>query len=194
MVEKPSRSHRKKVKHHDIVGHAHFLTFSCYHRLPLLSKPRTCRWFIEALGEARTKHQFDLWAWVIMPEHVHVLVFPRDPSCRTSAVLASLKKPVGAKAIRYLRTHSPEFLKRLTVVNENRSYYRFWQAGAGRDHNVYEPKTVHQIIEYIHANPVRRGLAACPEAWPWSSAADWAGMESPLLKVDRTIPTLYLPD
>ena len=69
-VVNDSEKPRKTVKHYDVFGDAHFLTFSCYHQIPLLSKDRTRLWFIEELNKARTKHQFDLWAWVIMPEHV----------------------------------------------------------------------------------------------------------------------------
>ena len=90
--------HRKLVKHFDLPGHAHFLTFSCYRRMQLLSKDRTRLWFVEALGKARIKHQFDLWAWVIMPEHIHLLIYPREPLYSTPKVLASLKKPVGYQA------------------------------------------------------------------------------------------------
>ena len=53
-----------------------------------------------------------------------------------------------------------------------------------------DPVTAYEIVEYIHANPVRRGLVTCPEDWPWSSAADWAGKETLVRKVDRTIPPI----
>jgi putative transposase len=55
---------------------------------------------------------------------------------------------------------------------------------------VHEAQTAHQIIEYIHGNPVHRGLVQRPEDWPWSSAADWAGQKHPLLPVDRTVPSI----
>src|SRR5688500_19034631 len=67
----------RKVRHSfNLPGHAHELTFSCYQRLPLLSRDRTRQWFIEALESARKIHRFQLWAYVIMPEHAHVLIFP----------------------------------------------------------------------------------------------------------------------
>jgi len=184
---------RKKVKHHDLPGDAHYLTFSCYHGIPLLSKDRTRLWFIDALKKARTKHQFDLWAWVIMPEHVHLLIFPRPITHKTAKILASIKKPVGYKAIQYLEDNSPAFLERLTVRNRNRTYRRFWQAGPGHDRNLYELQTIYNAIEYTHNNPVRRGLAAHPTDWLWSSARDWAGMGHPHITVDRTLPPLH-PD
>jgi putative transposase len=88
----------------------------------------------------------------------------------------------------WLRTNRPEFLGELTVVNRRRMYHRFWQAGVGQDHNIHDPTTLHQVIEYIHANPVRRRLVSQAEKWPWSSAADWAGESNSPLSVDRNVP------
>ncbi len=192
MEQDPSRfDHRqKKVRHFDEPSHAHFLTFSCYHRLPLLNKDRSRHWLIEALQGARQKHGFDLWGWVIMPEHVHLLLWPK-PGYRTQTILADIKRPVGQQAIRWLEVNRPDFLERLTVRNRNRSYHRFWQAGPGQDRNIYDPNAAHQVLEYIHNNPVRRSLVELPEQWQWSSAQDWAGGKDVLLKVDRTVPTVF---
>jgi putative transposase len=155
--EEPRR--RKKVRHFDEPGHAHFLTFSCYRRLPLLSENCTRLWLLNALEAARTKHAFDLWAWVIVPEHVHLLLWPRRAVYHTRLILA-----------------------------DSGTHRRFWQAGPGQDRNVYDPATAYTVIEYIHNNAVERGLVARPEDWAWSSARDWAGSNDVLLKVDRTIP------
>ena len=76
---------RKRCHRHDEPGHAHGLTFSCYRRLSLLSKDRTRRWLIEAIDEARSLAHFDLWAYVIMPEHVHILIVPSIPFDRDFA-------------------------------------------------------------------------------------------------------------
>ena len=181
--------HRKKVRHYDEPGHAHFLTFSCYRRMPLLSKDRSRFWFIDALEKARGKDSLDLWAWVIMPEHVHVLVCPREPQYQTETIVADVKRPVGRNAISWLREHSPKFLDRLTVRNARRTYHRFWQAGPGQDRNVYDTATALAIIEYIHNNPVRRGLVSSALDWTWSSARAWAGYPDALVSVDFTIPT-----
>ncbi len=185
---------RQKVKHYDEPGDAHFLTFSCYRRWPLLSKDRTRLWFVQAASEARVRHEFDLWAWVIMPEHVHVLIWPRQAEYKTQRILSAIKQPVGTKAIDYLRRHNTAFLERLTVRHRNRTYHRFWQAGPGRDHNLYEAKAIHEAIDYIHQNPVRRGLVTKAEDWLWSSARDWAGLGAIYLPVDRTVPTLHFGD
>jgi len=54
--------------------------------------------------------------------------------------------------------------------------YKIWQQGAGYDFNVYTPHKLLEKVAYIHANPVRAGLAANPEDYPWSSAINYAGM------------------
>ena len=199
----PSFGHRKLVRHFDN-GEPHFLTFSCHQRFPLLSKDRTRRWFIEALAEARRVHGFHIWAWVIMPEHAHLLIWPplsqvstdaESSKGKISAILADIKRPVGRKAIQYLEQRAPEFLPRLTVRNRNRTYRRFWLAGSGYDENVNDAAALHDVVEYIHQNPVRRGLVSRAEDWLWSSARDWSTVLTDcLLRVDRTLPaTLEVP-
>ena len=97
--------HRERVKHFDLAGQAHFLTFSCYRRLQLLSKNRTRLWFLEALAKARIQHAFDLWAWVMMPAQIHLMIYPRQPRYKSSKILASRKKPVGDQAVQFLKEH-----------------------------------------------------------------------------------------
>ena len=183
--------HRKRVRHLNIPGDAHFLTFSCYARLPLLSKDRTRLWLVQSISEARIELEFDLWAWGFMPEHVHMLIWPRRSVYAIEDVLKAVKQPVGTKAISYLRETSPSFLERLGVRTRTRMRYRFWQAGPGYDNNLYEPKTIHHAIDYIHQNPVRRGLVKRADDWVWSSARDWAGLGASYLPVDRTVPRVY---
>ncbi len=108
---------------------------------------------------------------------------------RIRGILSSLKRPVGEKAITYLSEYAPNYLRRLTVTNANRTYRRFWQAGSGHDENVSEPRALHALVEYIHLNPVRRGLVTRPEDWMWSSARDGMREPEPVLQVDRTLPT-----
>jgi len=70
-------------------------------------------------------------------------------------------------------------------------HYRFWQRGGGYDRYIIEPATVYQQIDYLHANPVRRGLCKRAEEWIWSSAADYAGRRSGPLKLDcESLPML----
>jgi putative transposase len=65
--------------------------------------------------------------------------------------------------------------------------YRFWQRGGGYDRNVHEPKTLRKMIEYIHDNPVRRGLVKEAVDWPWSSARYYAGWDDVNLSMDPLV-------
>jgi putative transposase len=172
-----SPAHRKQVRSYNLSGHAHELTFSCWRRLPLLAKDRSRQWVVDALSQARTKLRLHLWAYVIMPEHVHVIVNPLEPVYEVRRIRAACKSPVQRHALRYLRQHAPEFLEQLRDEQPSGEvHYRFWQRGGGYDRNIIDPATLLQMIEYIHANPVRRGLVEKPTDWVWSSARFFEGM------------------
>jgi putative transposase len=176
---------RKKKVTYNIPGHVHFLTYSCFQRLPLLSRDRSRNWVANAVQEARTKLDFDLWAYVIMPEHVHLLIRPRQEQYRMERILAALKRPVSSRAKAYLlATGNRAWLERLTVREGQEVVFRFWQTGGGYDRNLWNDRPIQEVIDYIHANPVRRGLVSRPTDWIWSSARFWAGDLSGSLMMD----------
>ncbi len=187
---------RKLRRCSDELGHAYELTFSCYHGYAFLEKERSRRWFIDAMAEARSILKFDLWAYVIMPEHVHLLVYPGDAGASAGRIRGKIKESVARPAIAYLAEHAPEWLAKITVREGTRVRRRFWQPGGGCDRNAIEIATVHAMIDYIHANPVRRGLVVRPTDWEWSSARWYAGMTPVPIEMDRTLPsrTIIGPD
>ncbi len=167
---------RKTRRSFNEPGHAHFLTYSCFRRWPLLARDRTRRWVLEALEATRRRLDVALWAYVIMPEHVHVLLCPHQAEYEMRRILVALKRPVSDAARRYLeRIHDDKWLDRLSAEYPSRRVFRFWQPGGGFDRNIFRSRTVPAVIDSIHANPVRRGLVACPTDWPWSSARFWDG-------------------
>ena len=176
----------KTCKRYNDPGDAHELTFTCYHGYPLLSKDRSRQWLVDAVNRARLRHQFDLWAYVIMPEHVHLLIHPRSAEYEISVILKAVKWPVARRALNHLREHSPQWLERLTDRQAAGSRTpRFWQRGGGYDRNVRNYDTLAQMIDYIHANPVRRGLVSEPTAWIWSSARWYDGQRDVPLRIDE---------
>jgi REP-associated tyrosine transposase len=165
-------------------GHAHELTFTCFRRYPFLRAERTCAWFAAAIDEARKELDFALWAYVFMPEHAHLVIYPRQPVYDVRMILKRIKEPVGRQAVQYLKQHSPQWLPRITVKHGKRTARRFWQAGGGYDRNVTEATTLFAMIEYIHNNPLRRGLVARAADWKWSSAGWYEGIEPNTLRPD----------
>src|ERR1700682_2190653 len=165
------RPHRKHCRRLNEPGRAHAMTFSCYRWQPFLSRVRSRRWMLEAIESARAAHGFHLWAYVLMPEQIHLLIWPLSPAYDIWAFLTSLKQPVAKRAVRFVRWHAPAFLGRMTDRQPNgKEAGRFWQRGGGHDRTLWEPRDVWEMIDYIHANPVRRGVCRRPEEWPWSSA------------------------
>jgi len=168
-------------------GDAHELTFSCYHSYPFMRAERTCRWLATSIDAARVSLEIDIWAFVFMPEHVHLIVHPRQPVYDIAVIRQAIKEPMGRDAFCYLRRHAPGWIPRLTRRRGKCVEHMFWQSGGGYDRNIKTPKTLLAMIDYIHNNPVRRGLVTRAVDWHWSSAAYYAG------SVDSPIPLDPIP-
>ncbi len=126
-------------------GVFHFITFSCYHRLPHLGSAAARDLFEDALERTRRSHIFVVAGYVVMPEHVHLLI--GEP----------LKGAV-AEVIHALKLS----------VTLRRKERPFWQARY-YDFNVRTTEKRVEKLSYMHRNPVKRGLVAKPEGWKWSS-------------------------
>lgn len=180
-----SAINRKRRRSFNEPGHAHFLTYSCQDRLPLLNSDRTRQWVIDALAVTRERHRFDLLGDVIMPEHVHLLIFPRDLTYRMDRILSDLKRPVSWKAKQHLvETGRDDWLRRLTVKKAGNCAFRFWLSGGGFDRNITTEKSIPKIIRYMHDNPVRRGLVDSASPWIWSSARYYEGIRPVPIEMD----------
>ena len=120
-----------------------------------------------------------------MHDHVHLLGVPTQGENQVASVstfLMSLKRMVSYRAKVLLQEIDPDLVRSLMhEERRNKRVYRFWLPGGGYDRNIVYTKSIRASIEYIHANPVRAGLAASPEAYPWSSARQWRtpGQELP---------------
>ena len=275
---------RKTCRRYNVPGHAHALTFCCFRRQPFFTSDRVRAWMIDSIGRARVQHELHVWAYVLMPEHVHLLIYPigsqhhawydsrlrehvgwyaprlrghvrhsarqdhafgapssaqrtapganevagtacdaRDDASRMdhptesdwhghasvnhatqsnphgragvshpaqssydiSRILTSLKQSVSKRAILYVQREAPAQLPKITDLQPNgKSSLRFWQRGGGFDRNLWSPKYIWEMIDYIHHNPVRRGLCASDVDWAWSSARAYAGDQDVPIPID----------
>ncbi|MGC4031713.1 MAG: transposase [Tepidisphaeraceae bacterium] len=161
---------RKRLRRRDVAGTARYLTFSCYRRLPLFSNDAIKARFVADFTAAADRFGVRVLAWVVMPEHVHLIVVPDGDEPLTPFLTAS-KRPIAVEAVRRWRSLGAPVLFRVT---DPQGRPRFWQPGGGYDRNVVDAELIEKI-RYTHANPVRRRLAATPVGWPWSSARRFAG-------------------
>jgi putative transposase len=162
-------------------GHLHFITFSCYRRLPLLKTVRARDIFVQELGKVRDAMEFRLIGYVVMPKPVHLLM--SEPKRGTpSTVLQKLKLRVSRrmrKRRKFVRTAQLQ----LPFREEGGPPRAFWQTRF-YDFNVYSRGKMKEKLHYIHANPVIRGLVKHPKDRPWSSWSIYAGGEPGLIRID----------
>lgn len=182
---------RKRCKRYDVPGDSHHITFSCFRGIPLLSRDRSCSWLLDALELGRSQSLYDLWAYVIMPEHVHLLLLPGE-GVKISTILTSVKQSVSKRAINWLKANAPHFLDQMEDRQPSgKRCYRFWQRGGGYDRNLRSVRDIHEKIRYIHENPVRRGLVSRTTDWCYSSASAWETGQDKPLAIDRdSVPRL----
>ena len=172
-----------KPQHYTAEGHIHYLTFSCYKKLWLFKSPTLYSSFVQNLAKAKEGLSFSLYGYVVMPNHVHLLVYPNQ-DVSISGILTAIKRPFSFQALDYLRNRWPELYENLHVRKGARQVRRFWQAGGGYDRNIYRDKTFVKTLEYVHFNPVRKGLVGSPMDWKWSSARFYQTREADPIEVD----------
>jgi len=145
-----------KRLHHS--GQSHFVTFTCYHRFPYLADDKTRQAFVIALERARKLYQFRVYGFVAMPEHVHLLI--SEPDSGTIAI-----------AVQALKISSSLRTTRARDSAERRS--QLWQKRYF-DRNIRDYAEFVEKLQYIHRNPVKRGLVERAEDWKWSSFGHYA--------------------
>jgi REP element-mobilizing transposase RayT len=163
---------------------AHFITSTVVGWLPVFTRANRCDLVVESLKYCRAHKELRIYAWVILDNHFHAIVSAPD----LSRVLADLKRNVARQVIDQLETESRadllEQFRRLREPHKRESEYQFWQEGFHPQAMVTDVIML-QKLEYLHNNPVKRGLVASPEHWRYSSAHEWLPAAMPLFRVDQ---------
>jgi putative transposase len=161
-------------------GHLHFITFSGYRRVPFLRSVRARNVFVQILGQVRDRYEFSLVGYVVMPDHVHLLI--GEPTKGTpSTVIQVLKQRVS----RRLRRKKRAFPGQLNFNFESGEPLqpRIWQRRF-YDFNVWSLKKRVEKLHYMHMNPLKRRLVDHPKDWPWSSFSFYSNPKHGLIRVD----------
>src|SRR5579863_1436195 len=162
--------------------HLHFITCSCYRRLPLFASVRTKYLFVKILGEVRNRYGFALAGYVVMPNHIHLLI--SEPAKGTpSTVMQVLKQRVSRRLRRKPRRSVSSQQLKLPFRDAPLSLPRFWQYRF-YDFNVWSQTKFVEKLHYMHMNPVKRSLVAHPMDWPWSSFSFYSKKELSLIRID----------
>ena len=153
------------VRYHQS-GRSHFITFSCYGRLPLLREAWIRDLFVECLERVRREYLFRVYGYVVMPEHVHLLMSEPAKGILSQAIQALKVSVAGRARFYWPERDGPLWQKR---------YY---------DHNVRSHESFEGKLRYIHRNPVKRGLVPKPEEWKWSSFRHYAFAEVGVVEIE----------
>jgi putative transposase len=149
------------LRRYQQTGDLHHITFSCVRHRPLLGTPEARDVFLALLERTRENYAMNVYGYVVMPTHVHLLV--AEPEKALLSVAMQILKQ------RFSKTRPEEF------VWEPRYY----------DFNVRtEEKRLEKMV-YIHKNPVRDGLVTKPDQWRWSSFRSYAYLEDGPVQLSR---------
>jgi putative transposase len=183
------------LRRYDEPGHAHFWTLSCYRRLAFFWHDDLKQVVIDALRMLRQRFGICLIAYVVMPDHLHVVLYPHprgnSQPVRISTLLHAFKKHVGfhgkAKLRSLWRRRGELWSAPLNDWAVGRLEKRIILVPRGFDFNTFKPETLIEKVDYCHRNPLTRGLVEHAEDWPWSNyryyelddasvlAMDWDG-------------------
>jgi putative transposase len=171
----------KGLKRYYGQGQLQFVTFSCYRRLPLLGTARARNVLVKELTRVRREYGFLLVGYVVMPNHAHLLI--GEPKKGTASTVLQMLKPRVSRKMRRKNSPVPRGQLRIPFPRFVSELPQFWQPRF-YDFNVYSRKKQNEKLDYMHANPVIRGLVKHPKDWPWSSwpfyfreKSGWAPMD-----------------
>ncbi|MBC8235370.1 transposase [bacterium] len=175
-------------KYHD-VGHIHFTTLVVNNRQPVFALDEAyCHVVIDNLKFYRDKFKFNLYGFVIMSEHIHLLIQPSE-TANISKILEDMNKYIARQILSDLKAKGHPILQRLRIKTRLRKghkphEYRLFQKD-DYDFNIFTPDKLREKLQYIHENPVSAGLVSAAIEYPFSSARNYELGDHSLIQLDE---------
>jgi putative transposase len=161
----------------------YFITATVVNWLPVFTNLACCDIIVRALTFCREHKGLRIYAWVILDNHFHAILAGPD----LPGTIASVKKFTAREILAQLKTEGRDWLlnqlEYFRAPHKATSQHQVWQEGV-HPQAVPSDEIMRQKLEYLHNNPVKRGLVASPEHWRYSSAHEWLKGAEPLLRVD----------
>ena len=171
-----------KLRHYDHDGRARFVTFCTHNRLPLLTNDELISIVIEAIKDVRAQTGLKLLGYVIMPNHIHLVLIPPIDG-KVGFIIGEIKRISAREIHRWLKTVNSKLLVRLNITRRGVAKFAFWQKRCF-DHNCRSEEAVRTKVKYCHDNPVKWDLVKSPEEWRWSSHNCYHGSDNVPLEID----------
>ncbi|MGA8153223.1 MAG: transposase, partial [Terriglobales bacterium] len=162
--------------------HLHFINCSCYPRQRWLDSRRRRDLFLRVLEQVRQRYDFVVVGYVVMPEHIHLLI-GEPAKGNPSRVMQAVKQGFARRVLRQMRKRCVAAQGELfTAGTEHVWQRRFY------DFNVWSERKRIEKLRYMHRNPVKRGLVDEPEQWAWSSFRSYAYEEVGPVRINQWGP------
>ena len=153
---------------------AYFLTCTVVKWLPAFIDPDIAQIILDSLSFLQKEERLSLYAYVIMENHIHLTAGADD----LDKEIANFKSYTAREVIDLLQaTRQRAMLQQLKWhkrAHKKDRHYQFWQEGS-HPKQIQSEAMLHQKLDYIHDNPVRRGYVDEPTHWRYSSARNYAG-------------------
>ncbi|MBU0984105.1 MAG: transposase [candidate division Zixibacteria bacterium] len=164
-----------RLRHYDNLGTARFVTFTCFRRHRYLTTQIARDIVLAGVSHLRSYRHIRILGWVVMPEHVHLVLMPPD-GCALGDAIGRFKAWTSRKIL-----SDPAYTGRVLRRDDGRR--ALWQRRC-YDHNCRTQDVVREKINYCHLNPVKRELVRHPSDWPWSSYNWYRGEGQIVLAID----------
>ena len=169
-----------------IEGHVYYITTVVFNRLPVFRRPSFVIPLFDSLNFYRFRQSFKLLGYVIMPDHLHLMIWPSG-TARVSDIMRDFKEFTSKRIIWQAEVEGiTDWLNafRQAGAVTGRSTNKVWQDSYW-DENVFTESFLKQKLQYIHLNPVRAGLVAHPKDYMYSSYRNYEYDQEWLIEIDK---------
>ena len=175
-----------KWKNISLEGYAYFVTTKIKDYIRVFETKPYFDIIIENLNFYRNKFGFRLWAYVIMPEHMHLMIRLAD-KCDLSKIMEEFKRYTSKQILTQLKEDKKfHLIKLFAITNPRKEKHIVWEEGF-RGLGISSERVFNIKMNYIHNNPVKRGFVKEPEDYIYSSYRNYYSQNSSIIELDPII-------
>ena len=163
---------------------AHFITSTIVEWLPVFTTSACCDILVQTMVYSQTHKQLQVYAWVILDNHFHAIVAGPDLSRSVAGIKSYSARLLLAQVEREGREWLLNQWRFYRAKHKPGSTHQIWQEGV-HPQELSGDGAMLQKLDYLHHNPVARGLVVAPEHWRYSSAHEWLPGARPMLRCDQ---------
>jgi len=173
-----------KWKNIPLDGHVYFITTKVTDYKAIFKEKRYIDIILENLNFYRDKYNYKLLAYVIMPEHFHLMLYI-EKGWQLFKIMEELKRYTSKQILKQLKNEKKvKLLSFFKSKASGKEKHKVWEEGF-RSLGIYSKRIFDIKMNYIHNNPVKRGLVKKPEDYLYSSFRNYFLEDDSIIKIDR---------